>query len=202
MGVDPPRTDLIVSRLYDFLDSVTTLLHEDKDLIRDLLKDGAGAIHQLNLSLTENREVISRLLNSTDKLAGEAALVLADVRTGIGDPRVIGRTLVHVDETIVSSNQAISTLTPKVGKMLDEGVRVTGMLTDQRVDKVFGAVDSATSVLDKGGEVLGEAKTLMTGINAGKGTVGRILVKDDLYSDIKEMVVNLKRNPWKLIWKE
>jgi len=202
MGVDPPRTDLIVSRLYDFLDSVTTLLHEDKDLIRDLLKDGAGAIHQLNLSLTENREAISRLLNSTDKLASEGAAVLANVRTGMGDPKIIGRTLVHVDETIVSSNQAITTLTPKVGAMLDEGVRVTGMLTDKRVDKVFGAVDSATVALDRGGEVLGEAKTLMTGINAGKGTIGRVLTKDDLYADIKELVVNLKRNPWKLIWKE
>ena len=57
---------------------------------------------------------------------------------------LIGKTLVHVDQTIVSSNQAISTLTPKVGNMLDEGVRVTGMLTEKRVDKVFGAVDSAT----------------------------------------------------------
>ena len=44
MGVDPPRTDLIVARLYEFLDSVTTLLHEDKDLIRDLLKNSASAI--------------------------------------------------------------------------------------------------------------------------------------------------------------
>jgi phospholipid/cholesterol/gamma-HCH transport system substrate-binding protein len=202
IGVDPPRTDLIVARLYDFLDSMTTLLHEDKDLIRDLLKDGAGAIHQLNVSLTDNREAIGRLLNSTDKLAAEGALVLHDVRTGIGDPRVIGRTLVHVDETIVSSNAAISQLTPKVGKMLDEGVRVTGMVTDKRVDKVFGAVDSAQVALDRGGDVLGEAKTLMSGINAGKGTVGRVLTKDDLYADIKELVVNLKRNPWKLIWKE
>jgi phospholipid/cholesterol/gamma-HCH transport system substrate-binding protein len=202
VGVDPPRTDLIVSRLYEFLDSVTTLLHDDKDLIKDLLRDGAGAIHQLNVSLTENREAIGRLLNSTDRLASEGAAMLADVRTGMGDPHIIGKTLVHVDQTIVSSNQAITTLTPKVGSMLDEGVRVTGMLTDKRVDKVFGAVDSATVVLDKGGEVLGEAKTLMTNINAGKGTVGKVLTKDDLYSDIKEMVVNLKRNPWKLIWKE
>ena len=202
LGVDPPRTDLIVARLFDFLESVTTLLHEDKDLIRDLLKDGAGAIHQLNLALTENREAIGRLLNSTDKLASEGALMLADVRTGMGDPKIIGRTLAHVDQTIVSSNQAIATLTPKVGKMLDEGVRVTGMIDDKRVGQVFATVDSARLALDKGSELLVQATTLVTGLNLGKGTAGRILVKDDLYADIKEMVVNLKRNPWKLIWKE
>ena len=29
-GVDPPRTDLIIARLYEFLDAVTSLLREDK----------------------------------------------------------------------------------------------------------------------------------------------------------------------------
>jgi len=202
MGVDPPRTDLIVARLYDFLESVTTLLHDDKDLIRDLLKDSAGAIHQLNLALTENRESIGRLLSSTDKLATEGALVLADVRTGIGDPKIIGRTLVHVDQTIVSSNEAITTLTPRVGKMLDEGVRVTGMLSEQRVGQVFATVGSAKTTMDHASDLLVQGTQLVTGLNQGKGTAGRILTKDDLYSDIKEMVVNLKRNPWKLIWKE
>jgi phospholipid/cholesterol/gamma-HCH transport system substrate-binding protein len=202
MGVDPPRTDLIVARLYDFLDSVTTLLHEDKDLIKNLLADGAGAVHELNVALAENREVIGRLLNSTDKLANEAAGVLADVRTGIGDPRVIGRTLVHVDETIVHADQAIVQLTPRVSSMLDEGVRVTGMVTEKRVDQLFGAVGSAKVALDRGGELLGQANTLVSGLNEGKGTAGRLLVRDDLYADIKELVVNLKRNPWKLIWKE
>src|SRR5262245_57548878 len=37
-GVDPPRTDLIVARLYEFLDNITSLLRDDKDVIRDFLK--------------------------------------------------------------------------------------------------------------------------------------------------------------------
>ncbi len=201
-GVDPPRTDLIVARLYDFLDSITTLLREDKDLIRSLLKDGAGAVHELNVALAENRQVIGRVLNSTDKLASEAALLLADVRTGMGDPRVIGRTLAHVDQAIVSADKAMVTLTPRAASLLDEGTRVTGMMTPVRVERVFGAVDSARTALDRGSELLVQATALVTGLNLGKGTAGRLLTRDDLYADIKELVVNLKRNPWKLIWKE
>ena len=41
-GVNPPRTDLIVARLYDFLDSTTKLLQEDKDLIIQFLKTLTG----------------------------------------------------------------------------------------------------------------------------------------------------------------
>jgi phospholipid/cholesterol/gamma-HCH transport system substrate-binding protein len=201
-GVDPPRTDLIVARLYDFLDGVTTLLREDKELIRNLLKDGAGAIHELNLTLHDNREVIGRVLNSTDRLASEGALLIADVRTGMGDPKIIGRTLQHVDSTIAHADQALVTLTPKVGAILDEGVRLTGQVTNKRIDGVFALLDSVGPVLERGGEAVGAAARILVGLNEGKGTAGRLLVKDDLYADIKEMVVNLKRNPWKLIWKE
>jgi phospholipid/cholesterol/gamma-HCH transport system substrate-binding protein len=201
-GVDPPRTDLIVARLYDFLDGVTTLLTEDKELIRNLLKDGAGAVHELNLALSENREVIGKVLNSTDRLASEGALLIADVRTGMGDPKIIGRTLQHVDSTIAHADQAIVTLTPKAAALIDEGVRLTGQVTNQRVDGVFSLLDSAKPMLVHGGEAVGAAANILTGLNEGKGTAGRILVKDDLYADIKEMVLNLKRNPWKLIWKE
>jgi phospholipid/cholesterol/gamma-HCH transport system substrate-binding protein len=201
-GVDPPRTDLIVSRLYDFLDSVTTLLHEDKDLIRNLLAEGAGAVHELNVLLRDNRETIGRLLVSTDKLASEGALMLADVRGGMGDPKVIGRTLAHADQAIVHADQAMVAITPRAVALLDEGVRVGGLLTEARVARLFGALDSLSAVLEQGGGVLVEARTLLAGLNAGKGTAGRILVKDDLYADIKELVVNLKKNPWKLIWKE
>ena len=45
-GVNPPRTDLIVARLYEFLDSITGLLRDDKDVIRDFLQVGrVGGAH-------------------------------------------------------------------------------------------------------------------------------------------------------------
>jgi len=61
VGVDPPRTDLIVARLYEFLDQVTIILHEDKDLIRDVLKNSSTAIRELSALLVENREAIGKL---------------------------------------------------------------------------------------------------------------------------------------------
>src|SRR5438876_248657 len=53
-GVDPPRTDLIVARLYEFLDSITQLLHDDKDVIRDFLKSGSSVLRTLDVLLKEN----------------------------------------------------------------------------------------------------------------------------------------------------
>jgi phospholipid/cholesterol/gamma-HCH transport system substrate-binding protein len=202
VGVDPPRTDLIVARLYEFLDSVTTLLHDDKDLIRDLLKNSASAVRELNVLLVENRAQLGKLIASTEQLAGESALLLKDVRGGLGDPRVIGRTVADADAALVSANKALTELTPRASKVADEGTRVLGMLTDQRVDKAFGAADSAVALMDKTSGLVGDARNLVGDLRAGKGTAGKLLAKEELYADIKEMIRDLKRNPWKFFWKE
>src|SRR4051812_24917339 len=76
-GVDPPRTDLIVARLYEFLDNITSLLRDDKDVIRDFLKSGAGVVRTLDEILKENRTEIGRLLVNVDALTKEGSQLMA-----------------------------------------------------------------------------------------------------------------------------
>lgn len=202
VGVDPPRTDLIVARLYEFLDSVTTLLHEDKDLIRDLLKNGASTVRELSQLLVENREEIGKLIASAGRLADEGAGLIADVRTGLGDPRVIGRTLGHLDATLASTNRALTELVPRVSRLLDEGVRVTGLITEERVNRAIAVADAAKGTLGRATQLVDNVDGMVTDLRAGKGTVGSLLVKEEIYADVKEMIRDLKRNPWKFFWKE
>jgi phospholipid/cholesterol/gamma-HCH transport system substrate-binding protein len=202
VGVDPPRTDLIVARLYEFLDSITTLLRDDKELIRNLLKDGASAVHELSLVLSENRKEIAALIGNAGQLAERASGLLADVRTGLGDPRVIGRTLADIDRTAVSTEATLRELTPRASRLLDEGVRVAAMVSTDRVDRVFAVADKAGAALDKTSTLVDGASGLLGDVRAGRGTVGKLLTKEEIYADVKEMVRDLRRNPWKFFWKE
>src|SRR5215471_6654600 len=47
-GMDPPRTDLVVARLYTVLDSLSEVLRDDKDTIKHLLQNSAETAAQLN----------------------------------------------------------------------------------------------------------------------------------------------------------
>jgi len=42
----------------------------------------------------------------------------------------------------------------------------------------------------------------MADLRKGKGTAGALLVDEQIYDDLKELVRDLKRNPWKFFWKE
>jgi phospholipid/cholesterol/gamma-HCH transport system substrate-binding protein len=169
-GTDPPRTDLVLSRLYEVLDGVSSVLREDREVIRDLLKNGAGTVAEVNQLLKDNRTQIATLIDGAGQMAGRASQTLDKVNQGLGDPRVIQSTLRNADALMVATRGAVTTLTAvaagKAGGLIDN---VDGMVTDLR---------------------------------AGKGTAGALLSKEDIYADVRELIRDLKRNPWKFFWKE
>src|SRR3954471_1786211 len=96
-GVDPRRTDLIIAQLYEFLDSITSLLRDDKDVIRDFLKSGASVVRTLDGILQENRAQIGHLLGNVDGLTREASSLLASIRAGVGDSSQLRSTLANIE---------------------------------------------------------------------------------------------------------
>jgi phospholipid/cholesterol/gamma-HCH transport system substrate-binding protein len=202
VGVDPPRTDLIVARLYEVLDSISELLREDKDLIRNLLADSASAVKELNLLLVENREALGKLIVAAEGLATEATGMMQDVRKGLGDPRIIGKTVRDADGLLVSARGSIDALTPKAGTFLDDATRVTGIVTEERVERTLKVADGAVALTGKATKLVDSANGIVEDMRKGKGSVGAFLVREEVYADVREMIRDLKRNPWKFFWKE
>ena len=48
----------------------------------------------------------------------------------------------------------------------------------------------------------GAAAHIVAQVRRGRGTAGALVMDREIYEDIKEMVRDLKRNPWKFFWKE
>jgi phospholipid/cholesterol/gamma-HCH transport system substrate-binding protein len=201
VGVNPPRTDLVVARLYELLDLMTTVMREDKDKIALILTNAAHAVDQVDGILVENRPRVGKLIDAVTGLAEESTDVLAKVDEGL-DPRVLSQTLKHTDALIVTAEKTLGEIGPPASGVLREGERVLALATEQRVDRALLAVDKAAGAADEAGALLRNANGAVTDLRAGKGTVGAMFAKSEVYEDIREMVRDLRRNPWKLIWKE
>jgi phospholipid/cholesterol/gamma-HCH transport system substrate-binding protein len=201
-GVDPPRTDLIMARLYVVLDQVSTVLNEDRDFISDLLRNGAGVLGELNRLAGENRAELGQLIRSGSALATQAAGTLERIDRGLGDPEVIGRALRHADGLMVTADRAIAGLAPPAGALLGDAVRVSRAITDDRIERAIKVADGAVEATGKAGRFIDNVNGLVADLRSGKGTAGALLVREELYADLREMILDLKRNPWKLVWKE
>src|SRR3954466_9820560 len=84
---DPPRTDLVVARLYEVLDGVSSVLRDDRDAIKHLLANGASAVAEVNQLLVDNRAQLGQLIGGAAALAREGKTTLVKVNTGLGDGR-------------------------------------------------------------------------------------------------------------------
>jgi phospholipid/cholesterol/gamma-HCH transport system substrate-binding protein len=201
VGRNPPRTDLVLSRLYDVFDSLSQVLVEDKDTIKDLLKNSSSAVKSVDLLLKENREDVGRLIHETSGLAAEANQTLSKVNAGL-DPAMVRKTVADADGVLVSSKKAIDTVSPEAVALLQDGRRVTGIITEDRVERAIAVADKAATAVQKAGGLIDNVDGMVTDLRKGKGTAGALLVKDDVYVDVRELIRDLKRNPWKLFWKE
>src|SRR5215207_4220476 len=153
-GIDPPRTDLVLSRLYEVLDAVSSVLREDREVIRDLLKNGAGTVAEVNQLLKDNRTQIATLIDGAGQMAGRASQTLDKVNQGLGDPRVIQSTLRNADALMVATRGAVTTLTPPAATLLGDATRVTGIITTERVDKAIAVADKAAVAAGKAGGLI------------------------------------------------
>ena len=199
---DPPRTDLVVARLYEVLEGVSSVLRDEKTSIKALLASSASAVGEVNTLLVDNRRQIGELLTEAGGAAKEAKVTLGKVNAGLGDGRAVASLLASADGTLRAAQQAMTTLTPPASALLTDAARVTGLITEQRVDRTLAVADKAAVAAGQAGGLIDNVNGLVTDLRAGKGTAGALLARDDLYSDIRELLRDLKRNPWKFFWKE
>jgi phospholipid/cholesterol/gamma-HCH transport system substrate-binding protein len=199
---DPPRTDLVVARLYDVLEGISEVLRDERDEIKSLIKNGAEAVTEVNQLLVQNRQQLGELITEGAQLAREAKVTLGKVNNGLGDGRRIATLLADASTTLRAANTTMTTLTPSANALMTDATRVTGIITEQRIDKAIDAADQAAKAAGKAGGLIDNVNGLVTDLRAGKGTAGALLSRDELYSDIRELIRDLKRNPWKFFWKE
>ena len=159
-------------------------------------------VAELNTLLQENRKEMSELIVNANRLASEAGDVLEKVDDGMGYPRAIARTIRNADALLVQTNKTVSTLTPSAKSLLDDAARATSVVTAERVDRALKVADRAVTVAGKAGGLIDNVNGMVTDLRAGKGTAGALLAREELYADLREMIRDLKRNPWKFFWKE
>ena len=199
---DPPRTDLVVARLYEVLDGVSSVLRDDRDAIKHLLANGASAVAEVNQLLVDNRTQLGALIGQTAALAKEGTQTLGKLNAGLGDGRPVASLIASADGALGAARTSLQALTPGAAALMTDATRVTGLITEPRLTGVDHAIDNAATAAGRAGTLLDSANGLVVDLRAGKGTAGALLSRDELYSDLRELIRDLKRNPWKLFWKE
>ena len=68
--------------------------------------------------------------------------------------------------------------------------------------KIRQAINDISEITAKAKVAANDAQQIVAHIKKGDGSVGALVMDEQIYDDLQEMVRDLKHNPWKFFWRE
>ena len=182
------------------------------------------------LLVDDARQAVTRLEKKADTLMDTAVIALREYTPGQGETgdnikraTVSAANLVESTEKAFGDGQVVKDVVADARKALRKAggladhlkVEVTkvrkkangtlgnvdGLISEAKAPTV-SALTKLDSAMSDGGSITKSLKTLMDGILKGEGTVGAALADRELFDDVRELMKDLRRHPWKFLWKE
>ena len=197
-GVDPPRLDLALALGYELLDTMVTALRNNREELRDMLENIAGILRALNSILTDNREEIDRIIANVEHATAEAAALAQSARGTVDSPEV-RRIVDNLDRTLAVVSRDLEPILADTRAAVGN---VNEALGPEQREQIQSTIENAAQLSERANRTIGEAQAIVTHIREGRGTVGALVMDEELYDDIQEMIRDLKHNPWKFFWRE
>jgi len=202
-GVDPPRMDLLSAKLYAFVDQATNLLgsssgSEAKSVITRIV----SLAEKAEGTLDEARPKVVAAVDDMSAAARELRTV-AQAASGLLNEKGTGRRMVE-DLAVVSAQlrKDLPGITEKAQKAADGAAQLAGSFTAEDVAKLKEAIERYEKAGASLHDVASKADRLLTRIEAGEGTLGGLAKDPAVYQDLKSLVTDLKKHPWKVLWKD
>jgi phospholipid/cholesterol/gamma-HCH transport system substrate-binding protein len=202
-GIDPPRLDLFLAKAYELLDVTVSGIKNNRELIADIVNDTAGLLKGLNIIVTGNRERIDRMIANFEQLSDEAKVLTHDARMNYVDNPKLLRTVDNIDKLSTDLRNDAGPLLADAKDAMANVKRLSATVGDPaQQEKLKKTLDDVAQLASRANAAASDAQAIVAQIKSGKGTVGALLMDEEIYDDMQEMVRDLKHNPWKFLWRE
>ena len=211
-GVSPPRVDLIVSKTSKLLDEFVELFRDPDVSINDFFANSASLVEHVDSLLVDNRGDLDKILEDGRKTVTNAANMLAALNYAVGEGEAMRATLRDVRRTAQNAESITSHVDEKIAPITTDLEKTTAharevskiadeILAGNRT-KVADSIDNVHASTKNLRKLSGNADALVRKIERGEGTVGQLLADREMYDDMRELLRIIKRQPWKIMWKE
>jgi phospholipid/cholesterol/gamma-HCH transport system substrate-binding protein len=202
-GIDPPRLDLFLAKAYELLDTTVNGINNNRETIADIVNNTAGLLKGLNFIVSGNRERIERTLANVEDLTAEAKQLTHDARVNYIDNPKVQRTVDNIADLTDKIHADADPMLKDAREALANLNRISATVGDPaQQDRIRKALVDLAQLAERANQMAADGQAIITHIKSGKGTVGALVMDEEIYDDMQEMVRDLKHNPWKFLWRE
>jgi phospholipid/cholesterol/gamma-HCH transport system substrate-binding protein len=201
-GTDAPRLDLVAQQLSAFLDVASGALADDPEGLRKLAANVSRLTSTLDTVLSENRGDLRMITGELSAAAKDmrtlAKLARETMQSGGTGAQLLG----DAAETVALVKRELPGISGTATKTLNGMSMMMGDLDAKDGQRVKLALERYTSAGEKLEQIAIRADRLLARIEAGEGTMGALQKDKQVYEDIRGLLSDLRKHPWKVLWKE
>lgn len=193
-GENPIRIDDFINNIADLAGNIDERVVENAEEIDSIIEGVDTTVQQI----ASNSDTIPDILTNTETATAEFAELGASLNRGVGDGSSVRRIVNNVEEVTAVARREVDPLLTSIRGAAESADR---MLTEneEQVGEIIDNVDVITSDLTTASA---DVATIVGRVEAGEGNLGRLLQDEEIFEDLREFVRELKRRPWRIIWKE
>jgi phospholipid/cholesterol/gamma-HCH transport system substrate-binding protein len=184
-GTDAPRLDLVALRLSSFLDASSRLLDKNPEAIASFLTGVTGLTHDLDTVVAENREDLRALTSELAKASKGLGPLLSDAQV-----------------TARSMRENVPPLSGDARRVFARFAQLSDQFTEEDAKRLKLAIERYSAAGEKLDQLAARGERILGRIEAGEGTLGKLQKDPALYEDVKSLVEDLRKHPWKILWKD
>lgn len=202
-GLDPPRLDMLLSESYELLHSAVAALRENRAELADVFEGMRQTLKGTGGFFERNGAKIDHITSNVEQLTADAQVLMKKAGDRYVDNPQIDRILANVDHVSVAAARDVPPLMADAKEALANTKRITGTLgSDAELAKIRQVVADTSDLVKMAKTATADAQVVLSHVKRGKGTVGALVMDEQLFDDLQEMARDLKHNPWKFFWKE
>ncbi len=207
-GKDPARIDLIFAKASNILGKVETALGGEGGegvSIGNLVTSLTKLSQNVDGILVDHRARLDRIAVNVETTTADASQLVGYLRQGVGSAENVSAIVGNVQTVSGVFAEESRPLVASVKKTLatvDETASVARDVVVSNREAIDGALANLLPITQSARVVMRDAAAITQGIGTGRGTIGQLIVDQEIYDDLKEMLRDLKRHPWKMLWKE
>jgi phospholipid/cholesterol/gamma-HCH transport system substrate-binding protein len=202
-GIDPPRLDLFLAKAYELLDTTVTGIKNNRETLGAIATNTASLLKGLNVVVTENHERIDRIVANVEEMTSEAKVLVHDARTNYVDNPKMMRTIDNIDSLTTQIKDDSGPMLKDAREALANLNRVSATVGDPKEqEKIRKTLEDVAQLAERANTTVADTQAIVSHIKNGKGTVGALVMDEEIFDDMQELVRDLKHNPWKFFWRE
>ncbi|MGC6417104.1 MAG: MlaD family protein [Bradymonadia bacterium] len=207
-GYDPPRIDLFLSKLDRILGQFVKLFGENDGDIKTLVTRLNRLVGRLDEFVGRHGADFGRVIGHANDASADLKKILARLSDGLPTGNDINQTLARVDGVAKSLQRELPSTT-RVARLAFGDLRtasqavsaVAQVLSEQKaaLEQALARLPGMTQWAES---ALQDAASVGRQIVAGQGTIGLLLMNPDIHDEVKTLLTELKRRPWRLMWRD